>query len=44
MAEKAKASGAGQVRGFGASEDATGASTKTPTTWADVDAIMSKGA
>lgn len=43
VAEKAKAGGAGQVRGFGASED-SGADTKSPCTWGDIDKIMSKGA
>ena len=43
VAEKAKAGGAGQVRGFGASEDA-GGETKSPCTWGDIDKIMGKGA
>lgn len=43
VAEKAKAGGAGSVRGFGASEDA-GGETKPGYTWGDIDKIMSKGA
>ena len=42
VAEKAKAGGAGSVRGFGASEDA-GGETKPGYTWGDIDKIMSKG-
>lgn len=43
VAEKAKAGGAGSVRGFGASKDA-GGETKPGYTWGDIDKIMSKGA
>ena len=43
VAEKASAAGAGKVRGFGASEDAS-TDSKSSTTWGDIDKIMGKGA